>query len=108
MVIYRSVNGSVLNISLPSENYHDGILVESGGKFIAEGNIVATRGSTIYQEYPSHVINVSYGAEAHVKGITATNFNYCIGCTGGLASYESISGAGVFTASGGRVFTGAQ
>ena len=108
MVIYRSVNGSVLNISLPSENYHDGILVETGGKFIAEGNIVATRGSTIYQEYPSHVINVSYGAEAHVKGITATNFNYCIGCTGGLASYESISGAGVFTASGGRVFTGAQ
>ena len=47
MVIYRSVNGSVLNISLPSENYHDGILVETGGKFIAEGNIVATRGSTI-------------------------------------------------------------
>ena len=108
MVIYRSVNGSVLNISLPSENYHDGILVESGGKFIAEGNIVATRGSTVYQQYPSHVINVSYGAEAHVKGITATNFNYCIGCTGGLASYDSISGAGVFTASGGRVFTGAQ
>ena len=108
MVIYRSINGSVLNISLPSENYHDGILVESGGKFIAEGNIVATRGSTVYQQYPSHVINVSYGAEAHVKGITATNFNYCIGCTGGLASYDSISGAGVFTASGGRVFTGAQ
>lgn len=108
MVIYRSINGSVLNISLPSENYHDGILVESGGKFIAEGNIVATRGSTVYQQYPSHVINVSYGAEAHVKGITATNFNYCIGCTGGLASYESINGAGVFTASGGRVFTGAQ
>lgn len=108
MVIYRSINGSVLNISLPSENYHDGILVESGGKFIADGNIVATRGSTIYQQYPSHVINVSYGAEAHVKGITATNFNYCIGCTGGLASYDSVSGAGVFTASGGRVFTGAQ
>ena len=108
MVIYRSVNGSVMNISLPSENYHDGILVESGGKFIADGNIVATRGSTIYQQYPSHVINVSYGAEAHVKGITATNFNYCIGCTGGLASYDSVSGAGVFTASGGRIFTGAQ
>ena len=108
MVIYRSINGSVLNISLPSENYHDGILVESGGKFIAEGNIVATRGSTIYQQYPSHVINVSYGAEAHVKGITATNFNYCIGCTGGLASYDSVSGAGIFTASGGRIYTGTQ
>ena len=108
-VIYRPSGNSALTINLPSNNYHDGIYVETGGKFIAEGDIVATRGNTIYESYPSYVINVRYGSEAHVRNITATNFNYAIGCTGGIASYNSVSGvSAASTSSGGRVFTGAQ
>ena len=102
------IHHGTLNIDLPAENYHDGIYIESGGKFISDGTITATRGSTVWQQYPSHVIYVDYGGEAHVNSISASYYNYCIGCRGGLASYNSISGAGVTTSAGGRIFTGAQ
>lgn len=102
------IHHGTLNIDLPAENYHDGIYIESGGKFISDGTITATRGSTVWQQYPSHVIYVDYGGESHVNSISASYYNYCIGCRGGLASYNSISGAGVTTSAGGRIFTGAQ
>ena len=100
------IHHGTLSIDLPSVNYHHGIYIESGGKFISDGTITATRGSTVWQDYPSHVIYVDYGGEAHVNSISASYYNYAIGCRGGLASYNSISGAGVTTSAGGRIFTG--
>ena len=101
------IHHGTLNINLPHNNPHFGIVVESGGKFISDGTITATRG-LFYESLPCSVIDIDYGGEAHVNSITSTNFNYSINCKGGFASYNSISGAGVTTSAGGRIYTGAQ